>query len=129
MYFLPQCLPTQACASHACLFLATSCADGQRTAYPAQSAAVSPAKAEHAKVPARKNAVNVRCVPKCASRDIFVRVIVLGRAPVAQEPGGWIWDHVTNKCATTVDMIISTAPTASGNRAHVAYAQAIPAMT
>jgi hypothetical protein len=40
----------------------------------------------------------------------------------AQELGGeWTWDHVTNKCLTSVQSSIATAPTIPGSCTQVGY--------
>jgi hypothetical protein len=57
-----------------------------------------------------------------ASGDIYVRMITPGLPPQAQELGGeWNWDHVLNKCETSVQMMISTAPLTGGNCTQVGY--------
>jgi hypothetical protein len=57
-----------------------------------------------------------------ASGDIYVRMISPGVPPQAQELGGeWRWDAATNKCLTSVQMIIATAPQTSGNCTQVGY--------
>jgi Protein of unknown function (DUF2510) len=58
-----------------------------------------------------------------ASGDIYVRMIVPGVAPVAQELGGeWVWDVSSGKCLTSVQMMIAAAPQVSGNCTQVGYA-------
>ena len=57
-----------------------------------------------------------------ASGDIYVRMITPGEAPIAQELGGeWGWDYTTDKCLTSVQFIIATAPQTSGNCTQVGY--------
>jgi hypothetical protein len=46
-----------------------------------------------------------------------------GQAPVAQELGGeWVWNVSLDKCLTSVQMIIATAPTVAGDCTQVGYA-------
>jgi hypothetical protein len=57
-----------------------------------------------------------------ASGDIYVRMITPGDSAQAQRLGGeWVWDHVTNKCLTSVQMTIATAPLSAGNCTQVGY--------
>ena len=57
-----------------------------------------------------------------ASGDIYVRMIQPGQAPVVQELGGnWVWNVSLNKCLTSVQMIIATAPRTSSNCTQVGY--------
>ena len=58
-----------------------------------------------------------------ASGDIYVRMITPGESPVAQELGGeWVWNSVSRKCLTSVQMMIATAPQVPGNCTQVGYA-------
>ena len=58
-----------------------------------------------------------------ASGDIYVRMITPGESPVAQELGGeWVWNSVSHKCLTSVQMMIATAPQGSGNCTQIGYA-------
>ena len=58
-----------------------------------------------------------------ASGDIYVRMITPGESPVAQELGGeWVWNSVSHKCLTSVQMMIATAPQVPGNCTQVGYA-------
>jgi hypothetical protein len=58
-----------------------------------------------------------------ASGDIYVRMVTPGEPPQAQELGGeWVWNHTTNKCLTSVQMTIATAPLTAGNCTQVGYA-------
>lgn len=57
-----------------------------------------------------------------ASGDIYVRMITPGVSPQAQELGGeWRWDSATNKCLTSVQLMIATAPQSAGNCTQVGY--------
>jgi hypothetical protein len=57
-----------------------------------------------------------------ASGDIYVRMIQPGQAPVAQELGGeWVWNVTLNKCLTSVQMMIATAPQSAGTCTQVGY--------
>ena len=57
-----------------------------------------------------------------ASGDIYVRMIEQGQAPVAQELGGeWVWNATLNKCLTSVQMMIATAPQVTGACTQVGY--------
>jgi hypothetical protein len=56
------------------------------------------------------------------SGDIYVRMIRRGRPPHVRELGGkWEWNHALNKCETSVQMMISTAPMTGGNCTQVGY--------
>lgn len=121
--FHAQRLSALACASLACMFLATGCTEVHATAVSTKPTAPSPATAKPVKAPAIDSTANACYARKAASGDIFVWMITSGQAPVAQELGGeWEWDHTTNKCLTSVEMIISTAPTVPGACTQVAYA-------
>jgi hypothetical protein len=49
-------------------------------------------------------------------------MITPGLSPQAQELGGeWDWNHVLNKCETSVQMMISSAPMTAGNCTQVGY--------
>ena len=57
-----------------------------------------------------------------ASGDIYVRMIQPGTSPQAQELGGeWRWDYTTNKCLTSVQLVIATAPHTPGTCTQVGY--------
>jgi hypothetical protein len=57
-----------------------------------------------------------------ASGDIYVRTITPGVSPQAQQlGGGWAWDHASNKCLTSAQMVMATAPVSSGNCTQVGY--------
>lgn len=58
-----------------------------------------------------------------ASGDIYVRMIVPGTQPQAQELGGeWGWNNELNECETSVQRTISTAPMTAGSCTQVGYA-------
>ncbi len=49
-------------------------------------------------------------------------MITPGVSPQAQELGGeWRWDSTTNKCLTSVQLMIATAPQSAGNCTQVGY--------
>ncbi len=57
-----------------------------------------------------------------ASGDVYVRMIVPGLSPQAQELGGeWRWDYSINKCLTSVQLTIATAPHSAGTCTQVGY--------
>lgn len=58
-----------------------------------------------------------------ASGDIYVRMVTSGVSPQAQQlGGGWVWNHTSNKCLTSVQMVMATAPLSAGNCTQVGYA-------
>jgi hypothetical protein len=57
-----------------------------------------------------------------ASGEIYVRTVASGGSPQAQRlGGGWAWDHTSNKCLTSAQMVIATAPLSSGDCTQVGY--------
>jgi hypothetical protein len=57
-----------------------------------------------------------------ASGDIYVRMVTPGTPSQAQQLGGeWRWDYVTNKCLTSVQLTMATAPRSAGNCTQVGY--------
>jgi len=57
-----------------------------------------------------------------ASGNIYVRTIAPGVLPAVQEIGGkWGWDSTANKCLTSVQYVIATAPQMTGVCTQVAY--------
>jgi hypothetical protein len=57
-----------------------------------------------------------------ASGDIYVRMVTPGVSPQAQQlGGGWVWNHTSNKCLTSVQMVMATAPLSSGSCTQVGY--------
>ena len=49
-------------------------------------------------------------------------MITPGEAPIAQELGGeWGWDYTTDKCLTSVQFMMATAPQMPGNCTQVGY--------
>lgn len=86
-----------------------------------RSAAPSPTRTQTAKK-ASAAAENACYKRPWASGDIYVRMIVPGLSAQAQELGGeWDWNHVLNKCETSVQMMISAAPMTAGNCTQVGY--------
>jgi hypothetical protein len=62
------------------------------------------------------------CDHRLASGDIYVRMISPGVPAQAQELGGeWRWNSSLNKCQTSVQLMISTAPRSAGNCTQVGY--------
>ncbi len=58
-----------------------------------------------------------------ASGDIYLRILSPGVQWAAQELGGaWVWDVGLDKCLTSVQMAIATAPRSAGNCTQVGYA-------
>lgn len=58
-----------------------------------------------------------------ASGDIYVRMLSPGIQWTAQELGGeWTWNVSLDKCLTSVQMAIATAPRSAGNCTQVGYA-------
>jgi hypothetical protein len=57
-----------------------------------------------------------------ASGDIYVRMLSPGIQWTAQELGGeWVWNVSLDKCLTSVQMTIATAPRSAGNCTQVGY--------
>lgn len=89
-------------------------------ATPTASARPKVSRAPKARIRDAEDACYARSM---ASGDIYVRMIVPGLAPVAQELGGeWVWDVSTGKCLTSAQMAIATAPQVPGNCTQVGYA-------
>ncbi len=56
------------------------------------------------------------------SGRIYVRMILPGQTPIAQELGGErVWNRTLGKCLTSVQMIIAAAPKISGTCTQVGY--------
>jgi hypothetical protein len=56
------------------------------------------------------------------SGEIYVRTVASGGSPQAQQlGGGWAWNHTSNKCLTSVQMVMATAPLAAGDCTQVGY--------
>jgi hypothetical protein len=92
----------------------------------AVNAPLATATASHPESSASPNATakaEVACEKRgLASGDIYVRMLSPGTQWAAQELGGeWDWDHVTNRCLTSVQMTIATAPLSAGNCTQVGY--------
>lgn len=92
------------------------------------TAAASSAAAANASSLAATHAVAMaKAVDACddrpaASGDIYLRIIAPGTSPQAQQLGGeWRWDSSTNKCLTSVQLMMATAPRSSGNCTQVGY--------
>ena len=57
-----------------------------------------------------------------ASGDIYVRMLSPGIQWTAQQLGGeWIWNDSLDKCLTSVQLMIATAPLSAGNCSQVGY--------
>ena len=57
-----------------------------------------------------------------ASGDIYVWIKTPGVQPLAQELGGeWRWNSATHTCQTSVQLMLSAAPTSPGNCTQVGY--------
>jgi hypothetical protein len=56
------------------------------------------------------------------SGRIYVRMILPGQTPIAQELGGErVWNRTLRKCLTSVQMIIAAAPKIAGSCTQVGY--------
>ena len=100
---------------------------GRHPAAPAatQLATTKPAarpKVSHAPKARARSAEDACAARPLASGDIYVRMITPGEAPIAQELGGeWGWDYTTDKCLTSVQFMMATAPQTPGNCTQVGY--------
>jgi hypothetical protein len=57
-----------------------------------------------------------------ASGDIYVRAVTPGGSAQAQQLGGrWAWDQTSNKCLTSVQTVLATAPLGTGHCTQVGY--------
>lgn len=57
-----------------------------------------------------------------ASGNIYIRIVTPGVSPQARRLGGeWEWDHITDKCLTSVQFTIAAAPLTSGNCTQIGY--------
>jgi hypothetical protein len=57
-----------------------------------------------------------------ASGDIYVRTVTPGSPAQTEELGGeWRWDHATDKCLTSVQLTVATAPRSPGHCTQVGY--------
>jgi hypothetical protein len=62
------------------------------------------------------------CNNRPSSGDIYLRMITPGTSPRAQERGGeWRWDDTMNKCLSSVQLMMATAPQSAGNCTQVSY--------
>jgi hypothetical protein len=70
---------------------------------------------------------SAKAVDACAKRppasgDILVRTVTPGGSPQARQLGGkWAWDHSSNKCLTSVQLVMATAPLSAGDCTQVGY--------
>lgn len=56
------------------------------------------------------------------SGGIYVRTVTPGESAQAQQLGGrWAWDQTTNKCLTSVQTVLATAPRGTGHCTQVGY--------
>jgi hypothetical protein len=86
----------------------------------APSSSVDPTSSASLKVVAK--AVDACDNRQLASGDIYVRMITPGVQAQAQGLGGeWRWDSATNKCLTSVQLVIATAPLTAGSCTQVGY--------
>lgn len=82
-----------------------------------------------ATVKASSTAVNtiVKAADACdkrspASGDLYVRTVTPGGSAQAQQLGGrWAWDQTSNKCLTSVQTVLATAPLGAGHCTQVGY--------
>jgi hypothetical protein len=57
-----------------------------------------------------------------ASGDSYVRTVTPGTSAQARQLSGrWAWDHASNKCLTSVQMVLATAPLSAGHCTQVGY--------
>jgi hypothetical protein len=57
-----------------------------------------------------------------ASGDIYVRTVAPGGSAQAQQLGDrWAWDQTSNKCLTSVQTVLATAPLGTGHCTQVGY--------
>jgi len=94
----------------------------------ATSAAASKAAANAAAAPAASSKAVSAAQKGCggtgvtASGRIYVRMILPGQTPIAQELGGeQVWNRTLHKCLTSVQMIIAAAPKIAGSCTQVGY--------
>jgi len=101
------------------LMVSGCAASGSATSAPPSSSVQQTSAASSKAITRAENACHNR---PDASGDIYVRMIQPGQVPVAQELGGnWVWNVSLNKCLTSVQMIITTAPRIAGNCTQVGY--------
>jgi hypothetical protein len=92
----------------------------------AVNAPIATATASHPESSASPN-TTTKAEAACGKRgftsgDIYVRMLSPGIQWTAQELGGeWTWNAVLNKCMTSVQLMIATAPLSSGNCTQVGY--------
>jgi hypothetical protein len=57
-----------------------------------------------------------------ASGDIYVRTVTPGGSAQTRQLGGrWAWDQASNKCLTSVQTVLATAPLGTGHCTQVGY--------
>jgi hypothetical protein len=107
-------------ATFAGVLLLGGCAGGGSAGGASPSSSVRPtASASSRSISDAENSCDKRGF---ASGDIYVRMITPGLSPQAQELGGeWTWNATLQKCETSVQMTISTAPLTTGNCTQVGY--------
>jgi hypothetical protein len=97
---------------------------GSAAAAPAATRKPAP-KARSARKPQKKRKPSA--IDSCYARppdsgDIYVWYVVPGLPDSAQELGGeWTWNHATNSCQTSVQIVIATAPQGPGYCTAVGY--------
>ena len=93
----------------------------------AAAAAASKAAPNAAAAPAASSKAVSAAQKGCGKRAttsgrIYVRMILPGQTPIAQELGGErVWNRTLGKCLTSVQMIIAAAPKISGTCTQVGY--------
>jgi hypothetical protein len=108
----------------------TAAAQSSSTVQPASSAtASSHARSSSGAQPASSASPGVVARTKSACSklstppgDIYVRMIQVGQAAVAQQLGGeWVWNAKLDKCLTSMQMVIAAAPQIPGTCTQVGY--------
>jgi hypothetical protein len=100
---------------------ASTSPSGQAAPTPAPRT-TSPSPARTTPSPKAESAADACDSRPNASGDIYVRIVTPGLSPEAQELGGeWRWDYTINKCLTSVQLTIATAPLTAGNCTQVGY--------
>jgi hypothetical protein len=89
---------------------------------PAKSLTAATSSAAASRASAIANAETACYKRPAASGDIYIRLLTRGGSEKAQRiGGGWTWDHTSNKCLTSVQMVMATAPLSTGNCTQVGY--------
>ncbi len=87
-----------------------------------RKAAVQPKASRNAKAARTPDPADACDARPDASGDIYVWMMTPGVPPLAQELGGeWRWNSATHTCQTSVQLMISAAPTTPGNCTQVGY--------